>query len=339
MTSKKTIIIGAGPSGLATAYYLKRAGVDFVMFEKGDRPGFSYASMHESLRLLTPACYSNLPGFKLSPKKLPYYTRPQLIDYYEDYAEHFELPIQFGQEVESVTTHSGGFEVKTKTDIYQAKSLVCATGQFTHPFIPPLKGLASTAITVMHSSAYQSPQALKSTLNGKQRVLVVGGGNTGTEIACELAEAGFKVGLSTKRPLHVLPHRIVGLDVHFIARPFEHLTRLVTRITGKPFEVKKTPVLGRQILQKIKSGQIHAYTQLLGFDHDQVQFKSESVPFDAVILATGYRYETPYLKFSSAPPGLFYVGKPGQSGLDSAFLRGINLDAKRAAKQVLRYLK
>ena len=306
-----------------------------MILEQGDKPGNSYSQMHQSLKLLTPACYSNLPGLRRSSKILPYYSKNELVDYYDRYVKYFKLPIHFNSPVKKVTPVDSGYQVMTDSKTYFAKAVVCATGQFSHPHIPELPGLDKVEIPVMHSSEYDSPEELKVKfkIKSKGKVLVAGGGNTGIEIATELADAGFAVSISSPRKLNILPHQILGLDIHFLARPVERLSRLLARVTQKPVNVKRTPVLNRQVLNYIKSGTIQLLPALKGFKKNVAVFDSQSQPFDAVILATGYRYQTPYLT-STNSPGIFFVGKPGHYGLDSAYLRGINLDARHVVNQI-----
>jgi len=328
------LIIGAGPSGLATAYHLQKAGLDFLILEKGDRPGFSYSQMHDSLTLLTPACYSNLPGLKLSKNTFAYYNKNQLSDYYQNYAKHFNLPIQFNTKVQAVQKKGGEFEVKTNQGTLNSKFIVSASGVFSHPFIPPIKGRGEATIPIIHSSEYRNLNSVEN----KKRVLVVGAGNTGVEIATDLAEAGHEVVLSSKRPPKILPHRILGVDVHFFSRPVELVSRLVARTLKKPIGIHRTPVLGRKVVGFIRQKKIKLSSALEGVEGNIAKFKGGSASFDAIILATGYRYQTPYLKGLEADARIFYVGKPGHGGIDSSYLRGINLDAKRVAKSLKKRL-
>ena len=332
------LIIGAGPSGLATAYHLQKAGVNFLMLEKGDHAGFSYSQMHKSLKLLTPACYSNLPGLKLSKKWFTYYSKNKLVDYYQRYIKQFKFPIEFKSQVKKIVKSAKKYVIQTDSKTYQAQAIVCASGQFSHPNLPQVPGLETATIPVMHSSQYHSPESVegKNKEGKKARILVVGAGNTGVEIATELAEAGNQVTLSSRRPPKILPHKLLGIDLHFFARPAERASRLLARVLNRPIGIHRTPVLGRTILKLIRQKKVSLKPALQEIREDTARFNNESPSFDAIILATGYRYKTPYLPPELDHSGVFFVGRPGQGGFDSGYLRGINLDAKLVAKKVIK---
>jgi len=175
-----TVVIGGGQAGLVMGYYLRRAGEDFVILEAGDRVGDSWRCRYDSLRLFSPPRYASLPGLRYPGPGCP--TRDEMGDYLERYARHFELPVSTGVRVTRVSRDGMGFVIDTSGGELVADRVVVATGAHQVPIVPQLAGRLDPAIRQLHSVEYKNPGQL-----APGAVLVVGAGNSGTDIALEAA--------------------------------------------------------------------------------------------------------------------------------------------------------
>ena len=176
------IVVGAGQAGLAIAWYLARLGLRFQVLEASAELGQSWRSRWDSLTLFTPAQYDALPGMPFPAPADTYPTKEPVADYLQAYADAFRLPVRLNARVTSLSRSGDGFEVRTADETFSARRVVVATGPFQVPFIPPAAGGLDSAVTQIHSADYRNPQALP---DGP--VLVVGGGNSGLQIAEELS--------------------------------------------------------------------------------------------------------------------------------------------------------
>ncbi|HWP72040.1 MAG TPA: NAD(P)/FAD-dependent oxidoreductase, partial [Gemmatimonadaceae bacterium] len=183
--SHPVLVIGAGPAGLATAAELTRRGVAYRLFERGPSLGTSWVNTYDSLRLHTGRHMSTLPGHGY-PRGTPLFpTRDQFVAYLNDYAVNASLNIEAGSNVSTVRRADGQWVAVVNDREVAGKALVMATGIMSKPVMPDIAGRDSFAGEVTHSVAYRRPDPYR----GK-RVLVVGVGNSGGEIASELGNAG-----------------------------------------------------------------------------------------------------------------------------------------------------
>ena len=174
---RDVVVIGGGQSGLAAGYFLRRGGVDFEILDANGRPGGAWPDAWDSLRLFSPAQMSSLPGWPMQPSAGGYPTRDHVVDYLANYEQRYSLPIQRPVRVKGVLRSAEGLSVRTDRGTWLAKAVISATGGASQPFIPPYSGRALFRGKQIHSSAYRSPDEFAG-----QRVLVVGGGNSGAQI-------------------------------------------------------------------------------------------------------------------------------------------------------------
>lgn len=202
-----TIVIGAGQAGLAAGYYLARHRHDFVILDAHARVGDNWRNRWDSLRLFTPAAYSSLPGhpFPAEPDALP--LKDEVGDYLEAYARRFDLPVRLETPVTSLARDGDAFVVQTPAQRLTARHVIVATGAFQAPRRPPFAGALDAGLTQVHSSTYRNPDQLP-----PGPVLVVGAGNSGAQIAIELA-ASREVYLSGP-DVGRLPRRLLGRDIY-----------------------------------------------------------------------------------------------------------------------------
>jgi cation diffusion facilitator CzcD-associated flavoprotein CzcO len=204
---KEVVVIGGGQAGLAIGWFLREQGRQFTILEAGDSPGAVWRGRWDSLRLFTPARYDALPGLAFPGDPDRYPTRDEVADYLAGYARRFDLPVEPDSRVLAVRRSNGGYLVELDDRAYEADQVVIATGPFQTPFVPALAEQVADELVQMHSTAYRSPASLP-----EGRVLVVGGGNTGFQIAEELS-ASREVHLSIGSRQTPLPQRILGRDL------------------------------------------------------------------------------------------------------------------------------
>lgn len=176
------IVIGAGQNGLSVGYHLAHKGVKFVMLEAGERVGDAWRSRWDSLRLFTPARYDGLAGMPFPADRFAFPTKDEMADYLEAYARKFSLPVRTGVKVDEVTRLDGRYVVTAGRARYTADHVVIASASYQKPKVPDFAALLDPSIRQFHSSAYRNPAQLN-----PGGVLLVGAGNSGAEIAMDLA--------------------------------------------------------------------------------------------------------------------------------------------------------
>jgi cation diffusion facilitator CzcD-associated flavoprotein CzcO len=208
------VVVGGSQAGLAMAWHLTEQGRRFVVLEAAPALGQVWRNRWDSLKLFTPAQYDALPGMAFPAPADTYPTKDPVADYLQAYAKAFDLPVRLNAKVtELKRLDDGSFEVRTADDTLHARQVVVATGPFQVPFIPPQAGGLDPSVTQVHSADYRNPQALP-----EGPVLVVGGGNSGFQIAEELA-ATRTVDLSIATTYPMLPQRLAGRDLFLVADP------------------------------------------------------------------------------------------------------------------------
>jgi putative flavoprotein involved in K+ transport len=177
-----TVVIGGGQAGLAVGYHLAHQERDFVILDAASRVGDAWRRRWDSLRLFTPARYSGLPGMPFPAPDGYFPTKDEMADYLEAYAARFALPVRLGVRVDALTREDGRYRLSAGAECLAADRVVVATGPFQQPHIPAFASELDPQIVQLHSSAYRNPDQLQ-----EGGVLVVGAGNSGAEIALELA--------------------------------------------------------------------------------------------------------------------------------------------------------
>ena len=206
--SRGAIIIGAGPAGLAAAACLKQAEVETLLLERAVGVGASWRGHYDRLHLHTDRSHSGLPGLPM-PRSYPRYpARAQVVEYLEGYAEHFGLAPRVDTTATRAVRENGYWQVGTNAGTYRASVLVVATGAAGAPFRPDWLGAENFGGDIRHSVEYRNPASYA----GK-RVLVVGFGNSGGEIALDLAEAGTSAALAVRGPVNIVPRELLGIPI------------------------------------------------------------------------------------------------------------------------------
>ncbi len=336
---REVIVIGGGQAGLATSHHLTRAGIEHVVLDAGARVGDAWRDRWDSLRLFTPARIDGLPGmpFPLPATGLP--TKDQMADYLAAYAAHGHAPIEHGVRVENLDRSGDRFTVTAGDRRYEASEVVVATGFLSAPFVPPFAAGLDPAIRQVHSADYRNAGSAPGA-----SVLVVGGGNSGVEIALELAGAGRRVSLAGKstflpriarirggRPFFAFARRVLTLDTPIGRRMGErvsdHGSAPVIRVRQSDLDaagVDRVPRVdavrdGRPVLADGRVLEVDSVVWCTGF---RPAFDWIRLP----MLAPGGlpRHERGVVK---GEPGLSFVGLPFQTGFLSPLVGGVGADA------------
>jgi putative flavoprotein involved in K+ transport len=230
------VVIGGGQAGLAVGYHLAQRGVSFVILEANDRIGDSWRKRWDSLRLFTPARYDGLAGMPFPAPAFSFPTKDEMAAYLESYAQEFRLPVLTKTRVERLTRSDDGFVVTTNAGMFKAGQVVVAMSTFQQPRIPAFAADLSPQITQVTSFAYKNPRSLQD-----GGVLVVGAGNSGAEIALDVAK--------TQRVF--LSGRDVGqIPFHINARIARVLMPVIFRILFHRVLTIRTP-MGRKIRTRL----------------------------------------------------------------------------------------
>ena len=282
------LIIGAGQSGLTIASYLKEAGIPFLLVDQSKRIGDSWRNRYDSLSLLTPLVEDSLPGMSLNGDPMSFPTKDEMADYLEQYARHFSFPINLNTRVIKLSKENDLFTIKTNKGQYMAKEVIVATGPFQRPFIPNIPDAVPRRIFQIHSQQYKNTRQIP-----KGRVLVVGAGNSGAQIAMELANT-HDVTLSTKRKL------IFSSKYDFLYRVIAKVFKVeAVRKIVDAFTVRKVFVADLEEL--IKSKKIVLKQELKKIEDGKFFFKDKSsAEFDVVVWATGFQFDYSWITLKNA---------------------------------------
>lgn len=208
----ETVIIGGGQAGLSVGYHLARRGLPFVILDANERIGDSWRQRWDSLRLFTPARYDGLAGMPFPAPAHSFPTKDEMADYLAAYAARFELPVRMGVKVDRLSRQGGRFVVTAGDRRFEADNVVVAMANYQQPRIPPFAHELDPGIVHLHSSKYRNPSQLR-----EGGVLIVGAGNSGSEIALE-AVRGHPTWMSGRDTGHV-PFRIEGTVARILLRP------------------------------------------------------------------------------------------------------------------------
>lgn len=334
----RTLIIGAGAAGLAVAAGLAQRGEKPIVLERGERAGWSWIHRYNRLHLHTSKGNSHLPG-KDFPKSYPkYMSRDQLVDYYETFARENDIDIRFGHKVTNVEKlDHAGWRISGDTWAFETENLVVATGYSHTPSQPDLPGLEGFDGDLCHSAHYRNAAAY----SGK-RVLIIGMGNSGAEIALDLAENGAHPTLSVRSPVLIIPREIFGISADTIAIKTRRTPpRIADRLNGPvrkllignyentglkapdygPMtmirERRRIPVIDVGTLEKLRAGEIKVKPAVERLERTTVHFRDDSSDeFEAIVFATGFSCGLESL-FGSFPGLLNEEGRPVTSGAES----------------------
>jgi cation diffusion facilitator CzcD-associated flavoprotein CzcO len=332
------VIIGAGPAGLATAAAFRARGLNPSILEKSDAVGSVWRRHYDRLHLHTDRARSGLPGLPMPKAYGRYPSRAQVVEYLEAYAAKFALKPVFNAPVRAVRRDGRAWRAEAGENSQTAPIVVVATGWADHPHAPTWPGMETFGGPILHSSAYRNPAPFA----GK-RVLVIGYGNSGAEIALDLAEAGIDVALSVRGPVNVIPRELFGLPILVFPTAEQWLPPRLADTLNAPLlrfaigsieklglkrsakgplqsidEDGRVPLIDIGTLDAVRDGRIKLRGDVGSFTGDSVVFKrSPAERFDAIVLATGFRPDLRPL-LPDARGALTATGAPLVSGRATA---------------------
>jgi indole-3-pyruvate monooxygenase len=337
---RETLIVGAGPAGLAVGAALRRVGVPFEIVERGDAVGASWRRHYDRLHLHTPKEQSALPFLPFPASAPRYPSREDVVAYLENYARTFDLAPTCGVEVERCERgEDGRWQVQTNRGIRRARHLVLATGFSRVPRRVSWPGLDAFDGPVLHSAEYTRGDRFRG-----QRVLVVGFGNSGAEIALDLAENRAESTVSIRGAVNVVPRDILGVPITYLGRAgrmlplaiADRINAMLVRLAvgdlarfglrkrsdGPLAEIVRTrqiPVIDVGTLAAIGKGQVTVRPAVESSKHEAVRFVDGRVEtFHAIVLATGYSTGLDTLFGDEAARVLDAEARPLVSGRASA---------------------
>lgn len=339
-----TIVIGAGQAGLAAGYYLKQLRQKFLILDKAAEIGESWKERYDTLVLFTPRRYNLLPGLPFNGENNGFPTKDEVAVYLKSYVGIFKLPIQLKSEVVHVSKVNGVFLIITNHNEYQAKNLIIAAGPFQTPKIPSISRNISSAIFQLHSSQYKN---LKQLTAGN--VLVVGGGNSGAQIAVELSKERTTY-LAHSKKLRYFPLIFQKKSIFWWFEKMGILHAKNHSLLGRLIQRKGDPIFGLQLKDAIKQNEVVLKKRVVNGKQNVVIFEDGSMlEVNNIIWATGFEFILPWLKIEgvlnekgeivhrrgvSNVTGLYFVGLQWQYRRGSALLQGVGYDAKFIAESI-----
>jgi putative flavoprotein involved in K+ transport len=343
-TTRDVVVIGGGQSGLAAGYFLRRGGLDFEILDAQDRPGGAWPDTWDSLRLFSPAQWSSLPGWPMPPAPEGYPTRDAVVDYLTRYEQRYALPIRRPVRVEAIERTGDRLVLRTDQGIWRASAVIAATGGASYPFIPDYPGRDGFQGTQLHSANYRSPEAFAG-----QRVLVVGGGNSGAQILAELSRVAEATWV-TPEPPQFLADDVDGRVL--FARASERVrAQMEGRTPEAPSGGLGDIVMVPPVREARERGALHAVRPFARFEADGVVWQDgRRSPVDAVVWCTGFRPGLDFLaplRLSEAngrvavedghalrEPRLWLLGYGDWTGAASATLAGITRSARDTVRDI-----
>jgi putative flavoprotein involved in K+ transport len=366
MSRHRTVVIGAGPAGLASAAELARRGVPAIVLEQSDAVGASWRRRYDRLRLNSSRWFAKLPGGRYARGTGIFPSRDELVAYLEDYAGRHQVDVRLRTRVERIDRGGAGWVVRTSSGDVTAEQVIVASGYDHTPFLPEWPGKERFQGPLLHAAEYRNAEPFRD-----RDVLVVGSGCSGMELAYDLAEGGAgRVRMAVRTPPNILVRSPMGPGialtllriapqradriVNFVRRkelgdltefglptPEEGVFTRLRRLGVAP------AIIDKPVVQAIRERRIEVVAGVEWLDEAGVELADGTrIEPDAVIAATGYRCGLEplvghldvldergvpkALDGEAAAPGLRFVGfmpLPAQ-------MRHMGFEAKRAAKAI-----
>jgi putative flavoprotein involved in K+ transport len=349
----ETVVIGGGQAGLSVGHHLARRGRRFLILDANQRVGDAWRRRWDSLRLFTPARYDALAALPFPAPAHSFPTKDQVADYLEAYAARFQLPVRTGVRVDRLWRDDGRFVVATGDRSWAADNVVVAMSTFQVPRVPPFAAELDPAILQLHSSGYRRPSQLR-----EGPTLVVGAGNSGAEIALEIA-GRHPTWLAGKESGHV-PFRIEGAAARYVFQP------LLFRVVGHRVLTVDTPI-GRRLRPRLlahgaplvrvrpkdlAAAEIQRVPRVVGVrDGHPLMADQRVLEMANVVWCTGSGPDFSWIDLPvfgerehepehhrgvvASQPGLYFVGLSFLYAMSSGFLPGVDRDAEHVVQAIL----
>jgi Predicted flavoprotein involved in K+ transport len=338
------LVIGGGQAGLAAAFFLSRLGIPYVVLDKGHEVGEVWKRRYDSLTLFTPRNYSELPGMRLAGNPDGFPVKDEIAAALKRYAEDHQLNIRLETEVLALRKVEGEFLAETNRGTFTARHVIVATGPFQVPWIPPMAKQLDPGVVQMHSARYRNPADLR-----PGTALVVGGGNSGAQIAVELA-ASHQVVLSAAHRMNFFPLTIAGKSAFWWFDVLGILNAPSGSRIGRKVRQRPDPVFGFELKRLLAARRIALKPKTVRAEGRTVHFEDgTTVEADNVVWATGFRFDYGWLQIPGAldeggkplhergvspVEGLYYVGLPWQTSRNSALIGGVGKDAEAIVRRI-----
>jgi putative flavoprotein involved in K+ transport len=350
----ETVVVGGSQAGLSVGYHLAQRGLSFVILDSHERIGDAWRKRWDSLRLFTPARFNGLDGMPFPGPAHAFSTKDEVADYLETYANRFGLPVRTGVRVKRLSRNGTGFLIDAGACRFEANNVVVAIGSYQHPRTPAFAGQLDPDIVQLHSGAYRNLAQLQD-----GRVLVVGMGNSGAEIALEVALShptwlsGTASGrvpfrLESRMAQYVLlpaMFRVIGHWVLTVDTPIGRSVRPKLLAHGAPV-VRVTPAdLAAAGVQRVR--------RVIGTrDGFPVLEDDRVLRVENVIWCTGFRPDFSWINLPifgqdrephepnhrrgivGDEPGLYFVGLSFLYAMSSGFLPGVGRDAEHVVEHI-----
>jgi putative flavoprotein involved in K+ transport len=346
-----TVVIGGSQAGLAVGYHLMQRGLAFAILDENDRIGDAWRRRWDSLRLFTPGRYDGLPGMPFPGSPSSYPTKDQTADYLEAYARKFELPVRTGVNVDRLSKVGDRFEVIGSEYRLFAKVVVVATGAYNHPRVPPFARELEKTIVQLYSKEYRNRSQIQD-----GGVLVVGAGNSGAEIAIELAPhhrtwlSGRDTGQEPTRA-GSLPDHLFTPIMWFMATRLTVKTRFGRKLRDHFLDPPRGIPLGRVRRKDFAAAGIERVPRMTGVRNGYPVLEDGRVlKVSNVVWCTGFTTDYGWIDLSlpthngvpvhdrgivESCPGLYFIGLPFLYSLSSALLGGVGRDAEHIVAHIV----
>ena len=337
------LVIGGGQAGLAIGYYLAERGLSFVIADANPEAGHIWRSRWQSLKLFTAGRYNNLPGMAFPAEREAYPGKDDVAGFLQAYVEKFSLPVRPNTTVTRLTrTDSGEYLAETTTGPIRADQVVVATGPFQVPFTPPIASELNAELSQLHSASYQRPEDLP-----EGRILVVGGANSGQQIALELADSR-EVEIAVGQKLPTLPQRPLGRDIWWWLTATRLARVPVSTRLGQRLSQRDVVIGGG--LRELRRHGVAVRPRVTDASGRRITFEDgESADYNGVVWATGFRIDHSWIEIPevkderdevrhvrgvTSSPGLYLLGMTWQHTRTSALLGWVGDDAAFLADQI-----
>jgi putative flavoprotein involved in K+ transport len=358
------LVIGGGQAGLAAGFYLHRLARDaargrggpapsFAILDANERPGGAWQYYWDSLELFSPAAYSSLPGFRMPPWDGEGNPSAEHVEsYLRTYEHRYELPVHRPVTVRAVEDHpDGGYLTRTDRGTWASRVVINATGSWRRPFVPRMPGVEEFAGAQLHTTGYRSRKPFTG-----QRVVVVGGGNSGAQIAADLLPAATAVTWVTRRPPRYLPDDVDGRALFALATGHVQALRRGEPSPGGVGSLGDI-VAVRPVRQARDAGRLESQPMFSGFTPTGLRWSDgRQLEVDTVIWCTGFRPDLGHLRplglaldgtapaTVGDPPtrsrdraGVFFLGYGDWCGSASATLIGVGAPARATVTAAARH--
>lgn len=338
-------MIGGGQAGLAAGYYLRRAGLDFVVLDNQTHAGGSWQDYWPSLHLFSPAEYSRLPGWPMPPWHNRFPPASHVVDYLRAYEKKYELPVRRPVDVKSVQRVEGGYRIDTDGESYETAAVINATGTWSRPFWPSYPGMREFGGTQLHAAHYRTPDMFA----GK-RVGIIGGGNSAVQILAEVSAVAETLWFTNREP-RFLPDDVDGRVLFDVASDRARALASGQRDTGGVAGLGDI-VMVPPVRDARDRGVLRARPMFTALTADGVTDGDTSETLDAIVWCTGFRPALHHLRplhlhadgagivlngnHVRGEPTLMFLGYGDWTGPASATLIGVGRTARAAVDTLSR---